>query len=150
MFQSSFFGRGLTARLLASSMLASAVAVPAAYAGTISGEVVDASGTRTLRGAEVSLVELSQSAEVGQDGSYRFVNVPAGTYTLRVRYPGAEEQTRVITVTETSTAVESFALAARGAGGDTAVMDTVLVIGQQANLLSSLARQRASDTVVRF
>ncbi|OZB12441.1 MAG: hypothetical protein B7X53_18100, partial [Hyphomonas sp. 34-62-18] len=82
MFQSSFFGRGLTARLLASSMLASAVAVPAAYAGTISGEVVDASGTRTLRGAEVSLVELSQSAEVGQDGSYRFVNVPAGTYTL--------------------------------------------------------------------
>ncbi len=147
MFQSSFFGRGLTARLLASSMLASAVAVPAAYAGTISGEVADASGTRTLRGAEVSLVELSQSAEVGQDGSYRFVNVPAGTYTLRVRYPGAEEQTRVITVTETSAAVESFALAARGAGGDTAVMDTVLVIGQQANLLSSLARQRASDTV---
>ena len=147
MFQSSFFGRGLTARLLASSMLASAVAVPVAHAGTISGEVADASGTRTLRGAEVSLVELSQSAEVGQDGSYRFVNVPAGTYTLRVRYPGAEEQTRVITVTETSTAVESFALAARGAGGDTAVMDTVLVIGQQANLLSSLARQRASDTV---
>lgn len=147
MFQSSFFGRGLTARLLASSMLASAVAVPAAYAGTISGEVADASGTRTLRGAEVSLVELSQTAEVGQDGSYRFVNVPAGTYTLRVRYPGAEEQTRVITVTETSTAVESFALAARGAGGDTAVMDTVLVIGQQANLLSALARQRASDTV---
>ena len=147
MFQSSFFGRGLTARLLASSMLASAVAVPVAHAGTISGEVADASGTRTLRGAEVSLVELSQSAEVGQDGSYRFVNVPAGTYTLRVRYPGAEEQTRVITVTETSTSVESFALAARGAGGDTAVMDTVLVIGQQANLLSSLARQRASDTV---
>ena len=147
MFQSSFFGRGLTARLLASSMLATAVAVPMASAATISGEVSDSTGTRTLRGAEVSLVELNQNAEVGQDGSYRFVNVPAGTYTLRVRYPGAEEQTRVITIAEADTATESFTLAPRGTTGDTAVMETVLVIGQQANLLSSIARQRASDTV---
>lgn len=147
MFDSTIFGRGLTARLLASSILATAIAVPMAQAGTITGEVADSTGTRTLRGAEVMLVELNQSAEVGQDGSYRFVNVPAGTYTLRVRYPGAEEQSRVITLTETGDVVESFALAPRNAGGDTAVMDKVLVIGQQANLLSSLARQRASDTV---
>ena len=147
MFDSTFFGRGLTARLLASSILATAIAVPMAQAGTITGEVADSTGTRTLRGAEVMLVELNQSAEVGQDGSYRFVNVPAGTYTLRVRYPGAEEQSRVITLTETGDVVESFALAPRNASGDTAVMDKVLVIGQQANLLSSLARQRASDTV---
>jgi TonB-dependent receptor len=147
MFHASFFGRGLTARLLASSILATAVAVPVASAGTITGEVADATGTRTLRGAEVSLVELNQSAEVGQDGSYRFTNVPAGTYTLRVRYPGAEEQSRVITITEDGAVAESFALAPRGTDGDTAVMDTVLVIGQQANLLSSIARQRASDTV---
>lgn len=147
MFQSSLFGRGLTARLLATSMLATAVAVPMAHAGTISGEVSDSSGTRTLRGAQVSLVELNQNADVGQTGSYRFVNVPAGTYTLRVRYPGAEEQSRVITVTEDGAATESFVLAPRGSDGDTAVMETVLVIGQQANLLSSIARQRASDTV---
>ena len=147
MFHASIFGRGLMARLLASSILATAVAVPVASAGTITGEVADATGTRTLRGAEVTLVEINQSAEVGQDGSYRFTNVPAGTYTLRVRYPGAEEQSRVITVSEDGTVAESFALAPRGAGGDTAVMDTVLVIGQQANLLSSIARQRASDTV---
>lgn len=121
MFHAPFFGRSLTARLLASSMLATVAGVSAAHAGTISGEVADVTGTRTLRGAEVLLIELSQSAEVGQDGSFRFINVPAGTYTLRVRYPGAEEQTRVITVTETSTTVESFALAARGAGGETAV-----------------------------
>lgn len=147
MFHASLFGRGLTARLLASSILATAVAVPVASAGIITGEVADATGTRTLRGAEVSLVELNQSAEVGQDGSYRFTNVPAGTYTLRVRYPGAEEQSRVITITEDGAVAESFALAPRGTDGDTAVMDTVLVIGQQANLLSSIARQRASDTV---
>ncbi|MBY9065796.1 TonB-dependent receptor [Hyphomonas sp. WL0036] len=147
MFDSTFLGRGLTARLLASSILATAIAVPAAMAGTVTGEVADSSGTRSLRGAEVTLVELNQSAEVGQDGSYRFVNVPAGTYTLRVRYPGAEEQTRVITLVDNAATVESFALAPRGAQGDTAVMDTVLVIGQQANLLNALARQRASDTV---
>ena len=147
MFHASIFGRGLMARLLASSILATAVAVPVASAGTITGEVADSTGTRTLRGAEVTLVEINQSAEVGQDGSYRFTNVPAGTYTLRVRYPGAEEQSRVITVSEDGTVAESFALAPRGTDGDTAVMETVLVIGQQANLLSSIARQRASDTV---
>lgn len=147
MFHASFFGRGLTARLLASSILATAVAVPVASAGTITGEVADATGTRALRGAEVTLVEINQSAEVGQDGSYRFTNIAAGTYTLRVRYPGAEEQSRVITVSEDGTLAESFALAPRGTDGDTAVMETVLVIGQQSNLLSSIARQRASDTV---
>ena len=147
MFHASIFGRGLMARLLASSILATAVAVPVASAGTITGEVADSTGTRTLRGAEVTLVEINQSAEVGQDGSYRFTNIPAGTYTLRVRYPGADEQSRVITVSEDGTVAESFALAPRGTDGDTAVMETVLVIGQQANLLSSIARQRASDTV---
>lgn len=140
-------GRKLSARLLASSILATVAVVPAAVAGTVSGEVVDSSGTRTLQGASVSIVELGLTTQVEQNGSFRFVNLPAGSYTLRVQYPGAVEQARTITVDETGEISEKFALASRSYGDDDAVMDTVLVIGQQANLLSSIARQRASDTV---
>lgn len=141
------FGRKMSARLLASSILATAVIGPVAAAGTVTGEVVDASGTRTLRGATVTIKELGQTAQVGPNGAFRFTNVPAGSYTLLVQYPGATEQTRTIEVSETGEITESFSLASRSYGADDAVMDTVLVIGQQANLLSSIARQRASDTV---
>ena len=140
-------GRNISARLLASSMLVTVAIVPVAVAGTVSGEVVDASGTRTLRGATVSIVELGLTAQVESDGSFRFANLPAGSYTLRVQYPGAAEQSRSIEVSETGEITESFSLASRSYGEEDAVMDTVLVIGQQANLLSSIARQRASDTV---
>lgn len=147
MFKLKLLGGALSARILLSSALAAAVCAPGALAGTVTGEVADESGTRALRGAEIALIELGQVAEAGADGSFRFVNVPAGTYTLRVRYPGAEEQVRTITIGETDTVREVFALAGRSTGGDTSVMETVLVIGQQANLLSAIARQRASDTV---
>lgn len=81
-----------------------------AYAGTIIGEVADVCGSRSLRGAEVTLVELNQSAAAGHDGAFRVVNIPPGNYTLRVRYPGTEEQIRTITVTEADIQVEHFAL----------------------------------------
>lgn len=141
------FGRKISARLLASSILATVAIVPVAAAGTVTGEVVDASGTRTLRGATVTIKELGQTAQVESNGAFRFTNVPAGSYTLLVQYPGATEQSRTIEVSETGEIMESFSLASRSYGADDAVMDTVLVIGQQANLLSSIARQRASDTV---
>jgi len=128
-------------------MLATAAIAPVAAAGEVKGEVVDASGTRALRGATVSIVELGLTAQVESDGAFRFANLPAGSYTLRVQYPGAAEQSRAIEVSETGEITESFSLASRSYGEDDAVMDTVLVIGQQANLLSSIARQRASDTV---
>lgn len=128
-------------------MLATAAIAPVAAAGEVKGEVVDASGTRALRGATVSIVELGLTAQVESDGAFRFANLPAGSYTLRVQYPGAAEQSRTIEVSETGEITESFSLASRSYGEDDAVMDTVLVIGQQANLLSSIARQRASDTV---
>jgi TonB-dependent receptor len=140
-------GFNLSAKLLASSMLASVALAPVAIAGTVSGEVVDASGTRTLRGATVSIVELGLTAQVESDGSFRFANLPAGSYTLRVQYPGAVEQSRSIEVSETGEITENFSLASRSYSEDDAVVDTILVIGQRANLLSSIARQRASDTV---
>ncbi|MFT3996577.1 MAG: TonB-dependent receptor [Asticcacaulis sp.] len=128
----------LTAALLATSALVSTPAI----AGTVTGNVADASGTAALQGADVSILELNRSLTVGSDGNFRFADVPAGSYTLRIRYAGAQEETRKITVAETGDVTADFALKAV-TGRET----TILVVGQRANMLNSIARQRAADGV---
>jgi TonB-dependent receptor len=124
-----------------------AVASPA-VAGPVTGTVADGSGTRTLQGAEVTIVELGQTATVGADGGFRFGDVPAGAYTLRARFAGATEEVRQISVPATGEISVDFVLLPLGstaAGGDR--VDDVLVIGQRANFLSAISRQRSADGV---
>jgi hypothetical protein len=144
----TYWSRRLKTGLIASTILATTALVGTAHAGTVTGEVADATGTRSLQGARIMIMELGQTAEAADDGSFRFVNVPAGTYTLRVRYPGAGEQTRTIAVTDTGVINEIFALGARSTDGDEAVLDTVLVIGQQ-RLVSFRTRTSPRPCAVR-
>ena len=131
--------RHLVASLLAATMFSTSTV---AIAGTLTGFVIDNSGTSGLQGAEVEIVELGRSTSAGPDGDYRFVDVPAGTYTVIVRYTGAEEKRETVTVTETGTTSSNIVLSANGNGDS-----TILVIGQHANLGSSISRQRAADGV---
>ncbi|RDC59105.1 hypothetical protein HME9302_00290 [Alteripontixanthobacter maritimus] len=132
--------------LLPKSFLAGAsalaLAVPSiAAAGTVSGTVIDASETVALRAANVRIVELDRSSKTERDGSFYFADVPAGTYTLEVRYVGAPATTQTITVTETGTANVMIQVGDQGADNE------ILVIGQAANLASSLSRKRNADGV---
>ena len=123
-------------RLLVGTALICAPAV--AHAGQVVGTVSDSSGTRTLPSALVTIVELGRSVEADQAGRYRFPDVPAGTYTLRVVYTGAEPVDTTITVDESGDLVQNLVV---GSGGD------ILVNGQRANFASSLSRQRGADGV---
>lgn len=125
---------------IVAGLLASASFATIAQAGEIAGSVSDATGARALQSASVRIVELGRAVETDRAGRYVFGDVPAGTYTVEVRYVGAEAETRTITVPATGTADGSFALNGIG-GGD------ILVIGQAANLASSLSRQKAADGV---
>jgi TonB-dependent receptor len=111
-----------------------------ALAGQVVGTVSDATGTRTLPSAEVSLVELGRRIEADNDGRYRFTDVPAGDYTLRVRYTGIDPVETRITVGPSGELVQNVVLGGRDAG-------EVLVTGQRANLASSLSRQRGADGI---
>jgi len=125
------------------SSCAAALAVAAAspvVAGEVSGTVVDPSGTLGLQAAELRIVELNRIAVSRRDGSYSFGEVPAGTYTLEVRYTGAETVTRTIEVPASGRIAVDVAM-----GGDEG--DTILVLGQAANQASALSRKRQSDTV---
>jgi TonB-dependent receptor len=110
----------------------------AAFAGQVTGTVSDSTGTRTLPSASVTLVELGRTVEAEPDGSFRFPDVPAGTYTLRVQYTGAATVDSSVTVPADGDLVQDVAV---GDAGD------ILVTGQRANLASQLTRQRNADGV---
>lgn len=120
--------------------LASAVAAGAAGAGTLSGRVADSSGTKSLQGAEVELLEIGRRTQTGADGEFRFSDVPDGTYTLRTRYVGAIPIEQKAIVEGRTDGVN-----VRLGGSDD--IDNILVVGQRASLSSSLSRQRAADGI---
>jgi TonB-dependent receptor len=128
-------------KLFVTAAAIAAVGASSAWAGEVTGQVTDQNEVRSIEGADVELVELQRSVESGPDGSFRFADVPAGTYTLRVDYAAADPFTQTITVD--ASGVSRFDVALIGAGGD----EDILVIGQRASLASGISRQRNSDTV---
>ncbi|MDE8653228.1 TonB-dependent receptor [Novosphingobium album (ex Liu et al. 2023)] len=120
------------------SALALALVTPA-LAGEIVGTVIDESNTIALRSAQVTIVELKRTAVSEDDGSFLFGDVPAGDYTIEVRYVGAPTVQRRVTVPAEGMVRADIAL-----GGDKA---EIIVYGQSANQASALSRKRAADTV---
>ena len=120
------------------------LAAAAAQAAEITGRVTEASGQVGLEGAVIRILETGQTVAAGRDGSFRFASVPAGEYTLQVRYLGADAETRSVSLaTDASTANVTFSL-----GADVALADNILVVGQRGQLFSALNRQRTADGLV--
>lgn len=125
--------------LLSSVCLASALLAPAtALANDVTGTVTDARGIRALQGTQLRIVELNRVTEASRDGSFRFTDLSAGTYTLEAEYMGAPGYRASVTVTDNQVTIANVRL-----GGT----DEILVVGQSASLSSSLSRQRAADGV---
>lgn len=111
-----------------------------ALAGTILGRVSDSSGVRALSGAEIRIPKAGRTAVAGADGSFRFADVAPGSYTLVVSYVGAETVEQDVRVAGDQTVRADVEL-----GPETD--DSIIVVGQRANLASALSRQRASNTI---
>ena len=128
-------------RLLVSTCTAAFAlgAATPAFAGDLAGFVYDATDTIALQSAQVRVVEADRVVTTERDGSYLIADLPAGSYTLEVRYVGAETVRQTVTVPATGLVQLDIAL-----GGSTA---EILVIGQAANQASALSRKREADTV---
>ena len=134
--------RRAAARGLLSAISLTALAT-AAEAAVVQGRVTDQTATISLEGAIIRIEELGASTITGQDGRFRFQNVPAGDYTLSVSYQGAESVAATVNVTEEEVVDQLFRL-----GEDLAVVDNILVVGQLGSLASSLSQQRAADNLI--
>jgi hypothetical protein len=54
--------------------------------GTIKGRIVEFETSQPLPGASVYIVELQKGMVANKEGYYKFTNIPAGKYTLKVTY----------------------------------------------------------------
>jgi TonB-dependent receptor len=130
----------LASLLLAATVLSSAFCANVAFAGEIVGHVTaDADGV-SLAGAEVQIVELGRKTFTENDGSFRFSDVPAGSYTLKVTYAGSAPSEQKFEVPATGAVTADISL-------DGVQGEKVVVIGQRGQLASSVSRQRAADGV---
>lgn len=120
----------------------SGTALAQSGAGEVTGRVTDSNGQYGFEGARVSLQSLDRVVTADREGRYRFVGVPAGTYTVLVEYLGAEPQTGTVTVSEDQQARLDIRL-----GASVPMLENVLVIGQAAGQAAALNQQLAADNL---
>ena len=83
---------GAALTVVVSAQPASGQPVSAQAASVFRGQVVADSSFDPLPGAQITLVELDKSIDVGADGEFRFTGLPAGEVTVRVRMVGYTPQ----------------------------------------------------------
>jgi TonB-linked SusC/RagA family outer membrane protein len=90
-----------------------AVAAPAAAQsiGTITGRITERTTLRPLGSVQVRILGTNRGAATDDSGSYRIVNVPAGTVQIAVQRIGYGPQARTVTVTANATATADFTMA---------------------------------------
>ncbi len=104
--------RRFAARLAALVGVLAVSATPLlAQNGTITGRVTDAAKGTPVAAAQVQVAGINLGTVSGEDGTFRIVNVPAGTYTVIVRRIGfSERRTPNVVVTANGTATVNAAL----------------------------------------
>lgn len=86
----------------------------AAFAqGNISGTVSYGGNKTVLHDASVQIVQTKQAAVTDENGSFEFVGVPAGRYTILVHMDGFADATQVVTVTSGASTTLDFQLQIR-------------------------------------
>lgn len=135
------------------ALLASAVS-HAQSAGIISGKITDAEGNLSLPGANI---ELSGGRYTISDniGSFEFLSVPAGSYTITVTYIGYQKSEQTVEVEAGKNTVANIILST-----DANELEPVIIVGQlargQARALNQQKNNQnitniiSSDQVGRF
>ena len=91
-------------------LLSTANGLTAQQTGTITGVVTNQATGQGIPSAQISLVGTSLGGLATATGRYLLLNVPVGSYTLRVEIIGYEPQEQQVTVTAGGAATADFAL----------------------------------------
>lgn len=140
---------------LATSFLLFSVIAFAQKPGVISGKVTDAEGNLSLPGANITLDQGNKYTISNQIGSFEFLNVPEGTYTVTVNYIGYQSSSQEVTVESGKNSVVNFVLSTDSNDLEQIVISGQILKGQARALNQQKNKQNitniiSSDQVGRF
>jgi iron complex outermembrane receptor protein len=111
--------------------------------GAIRGSVNLKGREMGLHNASVRIVELGRVTDTGEDGSYEFTGVPAGTYTVVATMPSMNGGSQTVTLTAGATAQASFDLELSGIRSEV----TVTASGREQLTLSAFQTVTSRDAL---
>lgn len=129
--------------LLSVVAIAPGVLVAQQNTGSVAGQVSEASDGRSLQGAVVSLVGTQFQTITEKTGRYSISGIPAGTYTVKIRYLGLEGQTREVSIEPGVTASVSAAL-----DYDIVELDSVVVRAAAGGQARAINQQKTASGIV--
>ena len=127
---------------------------PPGESGTITGKVSDARSGDALIGANILLRGTKYGAATDLSGKFTIANVPAGTYTIEVRYVGYSPSSRRLTVRAGETITADFRLTPTALGLSEVVVTGTGVatekreLGNQITTISAKALRYSGATSV--
>ena len=125
-------------------LLLSVVVSQAQVKGIIAGRVTDASTGGYLPGANVFLVGTTIGAATDREGSFVILNVPEGTYQMRVGYIGYEDYTKEVEISSSQRKVVLDNIPMQLSAMET---DAIVVEGQLEGQMKALNQQRVAPNI---
>lgn len=118
-------------------LCASTALTPVVSANTLTGQVTSATQKSHFEGAKIVIKELGRTLISERDGRFSANNIPAGEYTLVIRYLGAKTVNRKVTIRTAEITDIQVQLDAQPG-----MMDDIIVVGQRAGQAGALNRQK--------
>ncbi|KMT66017.1 TonB-dependent receptor [Catenovulum maritimum] len=112
-----------------------------ATAATLQGEIKAPAANQLITGANVKIKELGLTTVSKRDGSFRFDNLKAGTYTLEINYIGAKPYTSQVEVSEEGVIHQEVMLEAEQE------IENLIVRGQRAGQAGAINGQKNSKSI---
>jgi TonB-dependent receptor len=110
--------------------------------GIIKGTITDSTSGEPLYGASVFIMGTGYGSATGFKGEYKIVNIPAGTYTLKVQYVGYNTIQIDVTVLDNKTMNLDFRMSTAVVQGQ-----EVIVTGQAVGQAAAINQQLTSNTI---
>lgn len=129
-----------------SLLLIISVRLSAAPTGKISGRVFEEYTNQALPGTNIIIVGTNMGAAADPDGYYTILNVPAGSYTIKVSYIGYKSQEINIQVAEGVHIQQNFTLEPVGIEGETVII-TAQAEGQKQAINMQLSANQIMNVV---
>lgn len=108
--------------------------------GSISGRVINPGTQSYLSGVLLTVRETGASTSSSGDGSFRFANLPAGTYSIELAYIGMESALQEVTLAAGENKTATLEIGAE-------TLDEVVATGIRGAQASALNQQRANDNI---